>query len=321
MPLDDLRAAAEAIAHDVPQQELTAAFDRIARSYDGSTRRTHVSTPTEAIAYACARAPGTFTAVGRALAQVALMRPRWEPRTVLDLGAGTGAASWAAIDVFGSITDITLVESSAEMISLGRRVSEAADARLANATWVLGDVSEPPAGSWDLVIASYVLGELPERQRAAAVDRWFDATGGELVVVEPGSRDGFQIVLAVRDRLIERGAPITAPCPHDGPCPMRDGDWCHFGTRVQRSRLQRRLKAGERGYEDERFSYVVGSRHGVVARSPRVVGPPERHGGHVRLKLCAHGGLDDVVVAKREPDRYRRARKIAWGDVFEDRSD
>jgi ribosomal protein RSM22 (predicted rRNA methylase) len=319
MSLDDLRAAAEAIARDVPQRELVGAFDRIARSYDAAPRRTPVATSTDAIAYACARAPGTFTAVERALAALALVRPDWEPRTLLDLGAGTGSATWAALEVFPSIADVTLVESSAEMITAGRRIAESAGGGpLTDTTWIAGDAARPPSGTWDLVVASYVLGELPEDVRAAAVGRWFEATAGELVVLEPGSRDGFDVVLRARDRLIELGATITAPCPHEGTCPMPADDWCHFGVRVQRSRLQRRVKSGERGYEDEKFSYVVASKRTAAARESRVVGPPERRGGHVRLKLCTTDGLDETVVAKRAPDRYRRARNLAWGDSVDD---
>jgi ribosomal protein RSM22 (predicted rRNA methylase) len=38
----------------------------------------------------------------------------------------------------------------------------------------------------------------------------------------------------------------------------------------------------------------------------------------VRLKLCTPDGLNDTVVAKRDPDRYRSARRLAWGDTFDD---
>ena len=99
---------------------------------------------------------------------------------------------------------------------------------------------------------------------------------------------------------------------------MEGGDWCHFGVRVQRSRLQRRVKSGDRGFEDEKFSYVVASKQGPAARSARILRRPERHGGHVRLRLCTETGIDEIVVAKREADRYRRARKAEWGDAFGD---
>lgn len=229
-----------------------------------------------------------------------------------------GAATWTAACVFGSIHEATLIERSEQMIALGKQLFVSGPHALRAATWITGDAARPPDGRYDLVVASYVLGELADDVRREAIARWFDATSGELVIVEPGSPHGFEAVRAARDRLIGLGATVTAPCPHDGTCPMTDGDWCHFGLRVQRSRLQRQVKSGDRGFEDEKYSFVAASKLGVSTRSARVLRRPERHGGHVRLRLCAADGVEDVVVAKRESDRYRRARKLGWGDPFTD---
>ncbi len=316
MTLAELRAAVEAIAEGVPQRELAAAFDRIAGSYEGSIRRTDITSAIDAVAYACGRAPGTFTAVERALRELAVVRPKWRPVSILDVGAGIGSASWAAVGTFDSIAGVTLLERSHHMVDLGRRASAAGPRPIRGASWVTGDAGQPPDGRWDLVVASYVLGELPDAARMEAVQRWFAVTAAELVIVEPGSKDGFEIVRRARDRLIAAGATISAPCPHDGPCPMQGADWCHFGVRVQRSRLQRRVKSGDRGFEDEKYAYVVASKQVRAERSSRILRRPERRGGHVRLRLCTESGLDDVVVAKREGDLYRHARGADWGDAI-----
>jgi ribosomal protein RSM22 (predicted rRNA methylase) len=320
MSLDDLRAAVEQIARDVPQRELAAAFDRIAVSYGGPVRRTSTDSVVDAVAYAVGRAPGTYTAASRVLREIAAVRPDWEPASLLDVGAGTASASWAAADVFPSLREITLVEGAEEMSSVGRRIAAAGPSPLAEAAWVAGDAARPPAGRFDLVISSYVLGELPTLTRAEAVCRWFDATEDELAILEPGSRDGFAIVRAARDQLIVLKASITAPCPHEAPCPMQDDDWCHFGVRLQRTSLQRRVKSGDRGFEDEKFSYVAASKQHVShARARRILRRPERQGGHVRLHVCtADGTAREIVVAKRERERYRRARGAEWGETFEE---
>lgn len=271
---------------------------------------------TDAIAYTLGRGFGTFAAVERVLRSVAQVRPSWRPRSLLDLGAGTGSASWAAVSVFDSIESVTLVERSEVMVRLGGRVFDTGPLPLRNARWVTVDATRPPDGRCDLVVASFVLGELSEQEDAIA--RWFEATGGELVIIEPGSIPGFGTIRAAREQLIASGATITAPCPHDGICPMTDGDWCHFGVRVQRTRLQRHVKSGERGFEDEKYSYVVASTQDVLTRSPRVLRRPEQHGGHVRLRVCAMPGLREVVIARREGEHYRRARRLEWGDALDD---
>jgi ribosomal protein RSM22 (predicted rRNA methylase) len=286
-------------------------------SYKGVVRRTDVATAVDAAAYACGRSPGTFSAVERVLRELALVRPSWRPRSVLDIGAGVGSAAWAAVAVFDSITDVTLLERSEQMVALGRRVAAAGATALRDAAWVCGDAMDTPDSPPDLVIASYVLGELPDAVRAEATSRWHDVASAELVILEPGSKDGFEIVRRARDRLIALGATITAPCPHDGTCPMQGGDWCHFGVRVQRSRLQRRVKSGDRGFEDEKYSYVVASKQSPAERSSRILRRPERRGGHIRLRLCTDVGAEDIVIAKRDAERYRWARKAEWGDTFD----
>ena len=50
----------------------------------------------EAAAYAAARMPATFAAAYEAIAK-ALLASGLAPRTLLDCGAGTGAATWAAV--------------------------------------------------------------------------------------------------------------------------------------------------------------------------------------------------------------------------------
>ena len=317
--MDDFRSAVEALAADVPQRELADAFARIAQVYGGTARETVVSSTTDAIAYACGRGFGTLASVEHVLRQVSSVRPSWRPRSLLDVGAGTGSASWAAVSVFDSIERVVLLERSETMVQIGSRISGSGPSALRDAAWVAGDAARPMDGTFDLVIASYVLGELPERARSGAVRRWFDAAEGELVVVEPGSRDGFAAVRAARAELIGMGAGVTAPCPHEQACPMPDDDWCHFGVRVQRSARQRRVKSGDRGFEDEKFSYIVASKqHAADDRAARILRRPGRPGGHVRLRLCAPDGqVHDVVVAKRERERYQRARNAGWGETFD----
>lgn len=183
-----------------------------------------------AIAYAAVRLPATFAATVAVLRQVRLERPDWEPRTLLDLGAGPGGGAWAACDVWESLEGVVAVDWSPEMISLGRELAgDASHPAIRAASWIRSDLgASPPLTRSDLVIVSYVLGEVDAATRDTIVDRAWEATDGTLVIIEPGTPAGFERIKRARTRLIDAGGFVTAPCPLDAPCPVNDADWCHF---------------------------------------------------------------------------------------------
>jgi ribosomal protein RSM22 (predicted rRNA methylase) len=191
---------------------------------------------------------------------------------------------------------------------------------VAGATWsraLLGPgVSLPSA---DLVVISYVLGELADPLHAPVVDAAVAAASGLVLVVEPGTPRGYAAVLAARSRLTEAGWHLLAPCPQDGACPVaaRPGDWCHFAVRLDRSALHRRVKGGRLGHEDEKFSYVLASRVPVTPAGGRVLRHPVTRKGLVQLEVCdAAGSSGRVVVTRRDPIAYRAARDASWGDPW-----
>lgn len=266
-------------------------------------------------AYLAARLPATL-AVARAVCDaIAERRPDWAPASLLDLGAGPGTGTWAAVEAFPSLATVTCVEQAAEMIDAGRRLAaRSASSAVRAADWHRGSVAAPPEVSADLVVASFVLGELPTDSLAETVARWWDLARGELVVVEPGTPAGFARLRAVRDQLIASGATITAPCPSDAACPMTGDDWCHFAARVTRSGVHRVVKGGELGFEDEKFAYVSASRQAPAHATARVLRAPQVRPGHIRFTICEAPELREAVVARSQKDAFRWARKAHWGD-------
>ncbi len=162
------------------------------------------------------------------------------------------------------------------------------------------------------------MGELTDADQAELVSR-AATVGTAVVVVEPGTPAGYRRVLAARDRLLAAGLRLVAPCPHEAPCPIRvRRDWCHFAVRINRSALHRRVKGGELGYEDEKFSYVAGVRDAPPPTGAgRILRHPVHPKGMVLLRVCAADGTAIAeTVSKRQGDRYRAARDLAWGDAW-----
>jgi ribosomal protein RSM22 (predicted rRNA methylase) len=262
--------------------------------------------------------PATFRSVARALEAAADRHPGFVPRTLLDVGSGPGTAAWASRAVWSSIDSVVVIDREATMLDLGRRLAAASgDAVLRAAASRRARVAEllKPA---DLVTAGYLLGELSAGERLKAVDRLWAATRGLLVIVEPGSRAGFERILAARSRLIDAGAHVVAPCPGPQPCPVAASPtmWCHFLARVDRSPVHRRAKSATRSWEDEPFSYIAVARE-PVEPAPRVVlGRPRRHPGRVELRICVDGRIEVTTVSRREGDTWRLARDLEWGDAL-----
>ncbi|MFD7920593.1 small ribosomal subunit Rsm22 family protein [Streptomyces sp. NPDC059740] len=316
---EELRAALAGLLDGLPPRRAAQAVERLMTHYRG---RTPTDAPVlrdraDAVAYAAYRMPATFEAVHAALAAVARRAPDWTPTGHIDVGGGTGAATWAAADVWPEVRT-TVLDWAEPALELGR---ELAAGTLPDVRWhrqAVGAGLALPAGT-DLVTVSYVLGELRESDRHTLVDEAARAAT-TVVVVEPGTPEGFRRIRAARDRLLAAGLHVLAPCPHSAACPMpeeadpaRGGDWCHFAARVSRSALHRRVKQGSLAYEDEKYAYVAATRADRPAAAARVVRRPQQPKGQVLLDLCTPEGLTRTTVTKRHGERYRTARNLAWG--------
>ncbi|MER7007119.1 small ribosomal subunit Rsm22 family protein [Dactylosporangium sp. NPDC000555] len=309
--MPELREALDTVLQDVAPARLADSVRRLITDYRSGLPAGEplLRDMVDATAYAAYRMPATHTAVTAALRQL----PPIAPRSVVDLGGGTGAAAWAARDVYGPIA-ATVLDQVPEALKLGARIAKGQE--IAWQQWRLGE--DVPAA--DLVTASYVLTELDEEQQRDLVARASAAAAVAVVLVEPGTPPGYRRILAARDALLADGWHIAAPCPHQAGCGMREKDWCHFAARVNRSALHRRLKDASLGYEDEKFAFVAATRELVTAtREPaaggRVVRHPAFRKGLVTLQVCGRDtAVGPALVSKREGPLYRAARDAEWGD-------
>lgn len=314
-----LRQAVDRALEGVPIPVLKRASEELSRRYRSEVRdgRFHIEDDLTARAYLAVRLPATYAATRSSFEAVVKVRPDFAPRSQLDVGAGPGSAVWAAADCWPSLEEALLLESSKPIRGWGEKLSLQLSVKT---TWRTTDVSKPllKTAPYDLVTIAYLLNELEPKVRKGLMSRLWSLTGDTLVIVEPGTPAGWTRVLEMRDELIRLGANLIAPCPHAARCPLASPDWCHFASRVPRSRMHRATKSADVSWEDEKFIYLAVSRHQDAGFGARVLAPPRARKGLVELKLCMETGeADQRILSKRDGPYYKRARRVAWGDTLD----
>ena len=307
--------ALHAKLENVSRTDLKARAQRMSDSYRGGGTSAVIRSDLDALAYAIVRMPATYVAVRAALAQTAQIVPDFGPRTLLDVGAGPGTATWAACDAWPSLERATLIDDNPHLLALAQAMQASLDISAQRSAMA---AALPDAASADVVLTSYVLTELPDASLRATLDRLWDKAERLLVIVEPGTPDGFKRILACRDALIARGAQIVAPCSHEGGCPLADGPrWCHFSARVPRSRDHLLVKDANVPFEDEKFSYLVaGKGFPPLDRGRRILATPKVDKSAVTLTVCTPDVPEQRRVARGDKDAYRAAKRLDWGDAI-----
>jgi SAM-dependent methyltransferase len=227
-------------------------------------------------------APRTVAALEWILAR----QPLPVPRRVLDLGAGTGAASRV----------IRTRWPEAEVVAVDR----VAGPGVVRADVTRGLRPAGVAGTFDLMVAAHLLNELPldADGRARLVLGWSRellAEGGVAILVEPALRETSRALLGVRDRLIAAGLFVEAPCLWQGPCPalVRERDFCHASAAALvhgRSRVD--------------FSYLVMRKQGTAASDLdlfRIVSDGMKDKGRLRFFACGPAGR--LLITRLDRDR------------------
>ncbi len=315
----ELRYALEQILAGQKQDTLAVQAQSLSERYrfqTGAGRRL-LTEDVQAAAYAAVRMPATFGAVCRALEE-SLACAQLAPSSLLDAGAGTGSACFAAAEFF-SPKQVTCLEREGAMSRLGKQLMQQAGPDcLKQAVWKTCDLAKNPVPARaDLVIASYVLGEMNPKEREAAAIRLWEAAGQMLLIVEPGTPAAFSQIKGLRSLLLSQGAHLAAPCPAEGDCPITSDDWCHFTCRVARSKLHRQLKGASAPYEDEKFCYLALTREPAHPAPARIRRHPRIEPGKITLELCTNAGFQQTVLRKQDGVSFKKARKSSCGGQWE----
>ncbi len=267
------------------------------------------------LAYLSSRLPATYTVVCQVFKELKKRSKGLLISSLLDVGAGPGTVLLAAVDAGIPIISATLLERDPGFIALGKKLTE--DFEQIETRWVSQDATkEFNLESHDLVMASYFLNELLEKDRFSLIDKLWNLTKKFLIIIEPGSKVAYDSLMKLRYHLLSKGAHLLAPCPHSDQCPLAKDDWCHFSARLERASFHRKTKGATLNYEDEKFSYLIFSKTQFQSCHSRVLSRPLKGEGFVKLQLCSPTKIEQKIITKKNKIEYAYSKKIECGDEY-----
>lgn len=300
--------------------------------------------PSSLLAYGNYFLPQTYTRTALVLDELLRLRS-WNPLAplrLLDLGAGTGGATRAALDLLPSPAHATLVDQAKLSLAFAREFLSAPPPlqppTRTQLDFIQTDLSDyhPPRRDYTLILASFSLSELPGHHQpdnlAAYLRRLTQHLhpSGLLVILEPALASTATTLHTARDFLLADPAcplHVWAPCLHHRPCPLlTEGQhWCHevrsWTVPPHVNRINSTLR---RSVWDLKFSFLAlgltpPPSPPTTENAFRLVSPILKETGKYRFRGCtAAGCLAHYEILRRtlHPIQRRQLEQTERGSLL-----
>ncbi|OQR72160.1 methyltransferase protein 17 [Tropilaelaps mercedesae] len=291
--------------------------------------------------YLVGRAPLEYAALRQVLKEIRILDPLLQPQSCLDFGSGIGTVWWALKEQFpASFKEYFSIDSSKYMRDLARFLVQGGQSNQELSTADYSQRSKLPESckiTYDLVVSAYSLMELhSKRERQEVIKNLWAKTKRHLILIENGTRAGFQLVQEARSTILDMSniyngddsraafykGYVLAPCTHELPCQRFSDASVNYPCSFQ-ARYMNILKPDEKAYRTL-YSYVVLSRSQPEAlfEGPpcaRLIQKVLLRRKHVICRMCtSNGDIKEKVFTKGKHNKevYHAARSAKWGDLF-----
>lgn len=263
-----------------------------------------------------------------------------EPKRVLDICSGPGAFALAAIK--HGANDVTATDQNLGALELGAEVCGRSGYALNIRKWNCRKQALPMEGKFDLIVLGHCLTELFPTTEAHWQEKQMEflsmlfnrlTLDGHLVVVDSSVLDTNRRLLHLRDRLVERGIPLQAPCVWKGVCPalQTKNSPCYAQREFFKTFIVKGIqKAAQINLSSLKMSYFI-FRHPhaqwpklPIKNAYRIISPPVESFYGKRYYLCGIDGkknlgtrLDVIPKDARAFEYLRRGELISLEDCQE----
>lgn len=257
------------------------------------------------------------------------------PRRVLDICSGPAPMAFAALK-HGAV-DVTAIDRNQAALQLGAEVCGRFGFPLAVRQFdCLKGENLPVEGKFDLIIISHCLDELfPsthkdwQNRQQSFIDSLLKrlTPQGFLLVVENSFSESNRRVLTLRDRLVQQGVPVQAPCVWRGECPAlkTQNSPCYAQRELVKPYLIKEIqRAVQINQNSLKMTYVIfknpQAEWPMLPNVPlyRIISPPIEAYQGKRYYLCGTDGkknlgshLTEHSIESRAFEFLRRGELIA----------
>ncbi|XP_050542411.1 methyltransferase-like protein 17, mitochondrial [Daktulosphaira vitifoliae] len=279
--------------------------------------------------YLLTRIAPEYSAIKLLFNEIKERDPDFKPQSLFDFGSGIGTVTMNARNVWGdSLKEYYCVDTSSKMNDLSKLILQGGnfnnDSALPKGLCYRQFLPGSPTLKFDIVVSAYSLFELPDmRTRFETLLNLWNKTNNYIVLIEMGTRAGFEIINEARDLFLniylnqDAQCHVVSPCPHEHSCPRFDTDDtpCNFQVPYFTPKISQQST-----YKSELVSYVIikkGPRSINDDQWPRIVRPVLIRSKHSVCRMCTSSGkLEEIIftAAKHGQSLYWCARSSKWGD-------
>lgn len=261
------------------------------------------------------------------------------PKRVLDICSGPGAFAFAALR--HGAREVISTDMNLKALNLGAEICGRYGLPLTIREWNCRKKAIPFQETFDLIILGHCLEELFPSSEHNSKELQIDflnsllkklTPNGFLVLVESSQKNSNQKILQIRDKLVESGVPVQAPCVWQGSCPVAhlSDSPCYAQRELEKSFLTKEFqRAANINLGSLKMSYMIFrsplSTWPQLPEQPlyRVISPPVDSYHGKGFYLCGTDGkkklesrIKDLPLKARAFEYLRRGELIAIENGF-----